>query len=156
MRRTIKRNCEFCQKEFHADVRELNRGNARFCSHKCSSSRKHPKPNNTTCSWCHKPFYRSLSHIALSKTGLQFCCREHKDLAQRMDGLKELHLPHYGKGDRTEYRNFALRHLPNACNRCGYDKITVVHHKDRNRSNNSLENLEILCPNCHALEHQGN
>lgn len=26
-----------------------------------------------------------------------------------------------------------------------------LHHKDGNRHNNELENLEILCPNCHAL-----
>lgn len=43
-----------------------------------------------------------------------------------------------------------------ACSRCGYDEhpeILVVHHADRNRANNSPTNLEILCPNCHALEH---
>ena len=44
------------------------------------------------------------------------------------------------------------------CNRCGYTKhpeILVGHHKDRNRNNNSIVNIEILCPNCHALEHYG-
>jgi hypothetical protein len=153
MQRTIERNCEFCQKSFQASVKELNRGNARFCSRTCSSSRKHPKSPNVACAWCKKSFYRSQSHIALPKTGLQFCCRACKDSAQRMDGLKELHLPHYGKGDHANYREFTLKNLPNACNRCGYDKYVVVHHKDRNRSNNSIENLEVLCPNCHALEH---
>lgn len=41
------------------------------------------------------------------------------------------------------------------CERCGYDKpgILEVHHKDRNRENNVLENLELICPNCHAEEH---
>jgi 5-methylcytosine-specific restriction endonuclease McrA len=29
----------------------------------------------------------------------------------------------------------------------------TVHHKDRNRKNNTRENLEILCPICHAIEH---
>lgn len=28
-----------------------------------------------------------------------------------------------------------------------------LHHVDGNRLNNSLENLELLCPNCHALTH---
>lgn len=27
------------------------------------------------------------------------------------------------------------------------------HHKDRNRANNSPENLEVLCNDCHAREH---
>lgn len=41
------------------------------------------------------------------------------------------------------------------CERCDYDKreILVVHHKDRNRKNNVLENLELICPNCHGEEH---
>lgn len=28
--------------------------------------------------------------------------------------------------------------------------VLQVHHKDGNRGNNTLENLEILCPNCHT------
>jgi 5-methylcytosine-specific restriction endonuclease McrA len=42
------------------------------------------------------------------------------------------------------------------CERCGYDDkpgILQVHHKDRDRENNALSNLEVLCPNCHAEEH---
>lgn len=41
------------------------------------------------------------------------------------------------------------------CERCGYFKYEIlqVHHKDRNRSNNSIDNLEIICPNCHYEEH---
>lgn len=43
------------------------------------------------------------------------------------------------------------------CNRCGIDKwldepITLeLEHKDGNNKNNSRENLEALCPNCHSL-----
>ena len=41
------------------------------------------------------------------------------------------------------------------CERCKYPKIEIlqVHHKDRNRKNNELDNLELICPNCHAEEH---
>ena len=41
------------------------------------------------------------------------------------------------------------------CETCGYSKIQIlqVHHKDRNRKNNELENLELICPNCHYEEH---
>jgi len=43
------------------------------------------------------------------------------------------------------------------CNRCGISewlgqKITLeLEHKDGNHFNNDRQNLEILCPNCHAL-----
>ncbi len=41
------------------------------------------------------------------------------------------------------------------CERCSYDKYKIlqVHHKDRNRDNNDLNNLELICPNCHYEEH---
>jgi hypothetical protein len=40
--------------------------------------------------------------------------------------------------------------------RCGYNRcvgILEVHHKNRDRSDNRLENLEVLCPTCHYEEH---
>lgn len=44
------------------------------------------------------------------------------------------------------------------CERCGLttwlsvDIPLELHHKDGNHYNNELDNLELLCPNCHALE----
>lgn len=43
------------------------------------------------------------------------------------------------------------------CERCDSvdkDKEQHRHHKDRDRSNNTPENLEVLCPTCHRLEHE--
>ncbi len=43
------------------------------------------------------------------------------------------------------------------CGRCGLSewqgqKIPLeLHHKDGNNSNNEIGNLQLLCPNCHAL-----
>ena len=28
-----------------------------------------------------------------------------------------------------------------------------IHHRDRNRENNRMSNLALLCPNCHSLMH---
>ncbi len=45
----------------------------------------------------------------------------------------------------------------NECELCGLNEwlgkpITLeLHHVDGNRYNNKLENLQILCPNCHSL-----
>ena len=41
------------------------------------------------------------------------------------------------------------------CQRCGFAKLEIlhVHHKDRDRTHNELDNLELICPNCHAEEH---
>jgi len=49
------------------------------------------------------------------------------------------------------YRNI-VKHKK--CQRCGSDGKINVHHIDRNRYNNDLSNLEVLCTKCHAHEHK--
>lgn len=45
-----------------------------------------------------------------------------------------------------------------ACELCGLSewqgkKLTLeVHHKDGNHYNNTLDNLQLLCPNCHSIQ----
>ena len=48
-----------------------------------------------------------------------------------------------------------LKEKGKKCERCEYDKYEIlqVHHKDRNRKNNEIDNLELICPNCHFEEH---
>ena len=48
-----------------------------------------------------------------------------------------------------------LRDRGTDCERCGYSKLEIlqVHHKDKDRGNNDLGNLELICPNCHYEEH---
>jgi 5-methylcytosine-specific restriction endonuclease McrA len=54
------------------------------------------------------------------------------------------------------YRTNALKFYGSKCMICGIDNIAVlqVHHKDKNRYNNEVSNLQILCANCHLLVHQ--
>lgn len=105
------------------------------------------------CAYCHAKFYRGKSKLINSQSGLYFCCREHKDLAQRINSGEEFSIirpEHYGTG--SSYREVAFREYPHVCSVCGYnedERILQVHHRDSNRSNNSLNNLTILCPNCH-------
>lgn len=56
----------------------------------------------------------------------------------------------------NNYRNKALSTYGCVCQRCGYDKnkaAIVVHHRDHDRENNNIDNLEVLCANCHAIHH---
>lgn len=48
--------------------------------------------------------------------------------------------------------------IPYRCSKCGCDGhwqdgiiALEIHHKDGDNHNNEIENLEYLCPNCHAL-----
>jgi len=51
------------------------------------------------------------------------------------------------------YRKLALEHYPPICCFCGFGikEVLEVAHLDGNRQNNELENLAVLCPNCHKL-----
>lgn len=107
------------------------------------------------CAYCGQKFLRAPSKV-VAKSGLQFCCREHKDLAQRIASGKqfdEMRPNHYGSIDSgTGYRTIALRTYPHKCAICGWDEdedILQVHHIDENRRNAKPENLIILCPTCH-------
>ena len=47
----------------------------------------------------------------------------------------------------------AFKLYEHRCAVCGWDEdadILQVHHIDENRQNNIVNNLIILCPNCHA------
>ena len=57
-------------------------------------------------------------------------------------------------------RRLFREHLkPQCCEKCGWAQKTVdgylpleLHHLNGDRRDNRLENLRILCPNCHSLE----
>lgn len=155
--RFVERTCEMCGSDFRTVKSEIKRGYGRFCSRSCSAKRPNlgaRKRVPVDCAWCQKEFEKIPSSLKNSKSGLYFCSRKCKDRAQCMEGLKSIHPSHYGD-IITGYRKLAFRHLPHHCSSCGYDRIPEVlqaHHKDGNRSNNKLENLELLCPTCH-LEH---
>ena len=55
-------------------------------------------------------------------------------------------------------RDYILDKNGHKCEKCGYNtprtdgaSILQIHHKDGSWQNNRPENLECLCPNCHAL-----
>ena len=107
------------------------------------------------CTLCNKQINRSPSKLKKSKSKLYFCSRDCKDKAQRLGGINQIQPSHYGTSKKS-YRSLAFTSLVNCCNRCEYSKCRgalEVHHIDRDRNNNMLDNLEILCRNCHAEEH---
>jgi hypothetical protein len=161
--KTESKNCLQCQNIFHVELREIKRGNGKFCCRTCArkwNAAQRPKPQpNVSCALCQTKFYLNDSKKNNSRSGLYFCCRAHKDSAQRLGGITDIMPAHYGTGEgKHDYREKALANKPMQCERCGYNAhkaAIVVHHRDRNRSNNELSNLEVLCANCHAIEHHG-
>lgn len=60
---------------------------------------------------------------------------------------------------RPFIRNYLISKVNSSCELCGWDKknsttnrtTLEVHHKDGNYKNNNINNLQVLCPNCHSL-----
>jgi 5-methylcytosine-specific restriction endonuclease McrA len=104
------------------------------------------------CAQCKVIKYKIKSRFKLGRARYEFCGMNCKNIAQRIGGI----LAPKHSGSSKHYRAKALRLLPHVCARCGYKKrkdILQVHHKDENRLNDDIKNLEILCPNCHMVHH---
>lgn len=60
---------------------------------------------------------------------------------------------------RPFIRQYLLEINNYKCSECGWNKINPtsnktpleIHHKDGNYKNNQINNLQVLCPNCHSL-----
>lgn len=128
----------------------------KFCSHSCSAAETNRRraARSRPCAICGKPMGRYCKTCCSSK------CRE--ELRYRT----QLRLWWNGKisgGYWSGVAGFVHRWLRTTygerCWHCGWaevntytDKIPLqVHHKDDNPYNHSPDNLELLCPNCHAL-----
>ena len=145
-------SCKVCNATFVRQKRFLS--DVHTCSAKCLSVLK-GSTIQITCAHCGTKSYRPKSKLNNSRSGLYFCDRICKEAAQRYNPL--IQPDHYGTGNgKYNYRKRALEEKGERCNRCGYtsdSRALQVHHIDRNRENNSIDNLEVLCANCHSIEH---
>lgn len=136
----IKKECEICRKIFEHISARSNK--AKYCSRQCYYKARINKGNiEYKCQHCGILFKDSLSHKR------KFCSKS---------CVGKSSVSTFNPSYTTVRKAMLNRKLINKCERCGFNKepkILGVHHKDRNRNNNELINLEILCPNCHSLEH---
>lgn len=87
----------------------------------CKQEDKRRHGEILTCDYCGKQFYRSVSKIENSASGLHFCCRACKDKAQQVksgEKFTDIRPEHYRSG-LTNYRQKALNNYPNRCTICG-------------------------------------
>ena len=136
--------CQVCGKKIYRRPVEIERNGGRaFCSIACygKSCRK-----ELPCLVCGKLILAGLN----KKTCSRSCANIHRK------GIKyKLNRPKDKVKTQRILKMRLLQARGNKCERCGFDKYQIlqVHHKDKNRNNNDLDNLEIICPNCHFEEH---
>ncbi len=137
-------SCIICNKLIYRKPSQIKRNNNHvFCSATCYGiGNRKEKPcvicgmmilakfNKKTCS-------RACANV--NRSGIKYTGARLKDKVKSQRSLKIRLLAERGK----------------KCERCNYEKYEIlqVHHKDRNRNHNNLENLELICPNCHYEEH---
>lgn len=60
-------------------------------------------------------------------------------------------------GSQSRYQRVARESKHYVCEECGASNVRLdVHHKNKDKSDNSPNNLKILCVSCHAKEHYEN
>lgn len=159
----VSRTCLVCKSNFvtRKYYNEYDSKPDVCCSLACAMDLRYGKERRflSLCSYCGKEVVRLVKDKKNSKSGMVFCCREHKDLAQRLNsGVEGFRPAHYGTAGGFNYRVKAIRHYNPKCQGCQYselEKMLDVHHIDGNRDNDSIENLLVLCVWCHALVTRG-
>lgn len=146
-------SCKKCGNTFYAKPNWLKRGYGKFCSINCTrlASRR---GSWKACCLCKEKVYKSLKDIRRSKSGNFFCSKRCslKWLRSKQFGRNHANWKH----GKYAYRGMLLRSaLSRKCKLCGRDdeRILIVHHIDKNRENNKIDNLTWLCLNCHYLVH---
>lgn len=142
--------CLYCGKEILGPYRFQKK----FCNHSCAAKNRR-KPHKT-CLECGKPITRKS--IFCSAT----CYSEHLYKKYIEKWLLGLETGSQVTGNFCTYVKRYLLEINNytcqtpGCN-CNFinpytgNSILQIHHIDGDYTNNSFENLQLLCPNCHAM-----
>jgi hypothetical protein len=144
------RNCECCKKEF----RGLISDERKFCSQNCSASFNNKLRKRKAYSENKRNKCLNCKNIVKNK----FCNSKCHGEYRRKIIFKKIE-----NGDINiyfgSYKNYLISKFGEKCMECGWDKVNPfskkipieLEHIDGNSENNKLENLKLLCPNCHSL-----
>ncbi len=114
------------------------------------------------------PRYCLNCGIKLNKNENKYCSIKCQNDFQRKNSVKKIFLGQIsGLKQATtsrpkikdSLRTYLLEQANYSCQKCGCNwinpfsnqTILEIHHIDGDRTNNSPENLQVLCPNCHAM-----
>ena len=126
----------------------------KFCNHTCAASynnlgsRKHGQPTGS-CVICGEKKLNYKSKCCSINCFKKYNKEQMKLKIELDDGsLRSIH-----------YKKYLIEMKGDKCEKCGWCEIhpttgkvpIELEHKDGNSYNNKLNNLELLCPNCHSL-----
>jgi len=84
--------------------------------------------------------------------------KEYKTTEAQRNASKRYRMRHplayiYYDRRRRKLKNGVILTQETSCEICGFKDVLDVHHKNRNKKDFSPENLQVICPNCHAEAH---
>ena len=156
--------CSYCKKDIIKYGPKIKPWKHSYCDRECHARHKITSITKK-CGNCEKLVTRTKSQASKSKSGHLFCNRSCSTAFNNRFKKGKLH-PHWSGGVGS-YRARALKKYGARCSssNCPFDcvdeRMLDVDHVDGDRSNNKIENLQVLCVWCHALKtrnvnmHQG-
>ena len=154
------RNNDYCSHSCAAKINNI--GVARNINHNWSynyTNRNYEKIDNIEIKKC----INCGKDLIGEKKKNKFCCRECLTEYHYKEKVKKLlngeNFTRIGGQIPTFIKKYLMEFHNNKCEKCGWGEehpIThtiplEVHHIDGDCTNNKLENLQLLCPNCHCL-----
>jgi|SRR3989344_3447304 len=147
------RQCLVCRNDFHTKPFYVNKGQGKYCSRQCGyiANRRRTK---VACFLCGKEVDRTPKQLRTSKSQKYFCGKscQTRWRNQIYIGPKHANWIHGRQAYRTILSRLGRAKMCALC-KTRDERVMAVHHIDRNRLNNSPQNLAWLCHNCHFLVH---
>lgn len=167
----IKQLCESCEKEFLCWEHEKRK----YCSHSCSAKetnklRRKPEAileiktnglvkklnveRNKNCLNCHT----ELVYNNKSRKQKKYCSPKCNIEFKKNEKFGEIENGNLNMNS-WQYKKYLIEKFGEKCMECDWSerhpltgKVPIeLEHIDGNSENNKLENLKLLCPNCHSL-----
>ena len=160
-RKRKKLKCEECEKTIEKRECDIKKSKNHFCSKSCSAkyNNKNKIQEQVICLNCSKHFNKKRN----SKN--KFCCNKCSSEYKKQENIQK-----WKNGELVGYsgktyqikqfiRNYLIKKSKCKCSKCGWSKINQktnkvpleINHIDGDPQNSKESNLEVLCPNCHAL-----
>jgi hypothetical protein len=145
--------CLICGDNFYGKPSHIAKGWAKVCSRDCLYILQ-KTGKVVACDQCGKDTYKDKATLRRSDSNKFFCNKSCQTIWRNKLYTKEKHA-NWTTGI-SSYRRILLREgRPLICIKCNNNdsRILAVHHRDKNRNNNDVNNLVWLCHNCHYLVH---
>lgn len=158
-RKHVQLTCAQCDSEFWRVAKMVKDDRPAYCSLKCHGQSRRIAPDVRPCGHCGKPVTRMPSQKRKSSSGERFCDRKCAAAKHNQTFPRRSEHPNW-KGGRDSYRIHVLRTRDHSCENpacpvtaAGIEIPTIlldVDHISGDRSDNSDDNLMLLCVWCHC------